>query len=93
MLGLVQGPTELLPVYSSAHLAMIPRLAGWDWESLDPEIRKSFEIALHAGAAMALLLTRRTEIVEEVREFDSRRALVLLLSFLRPPSWDTGSSG
>jgi len=61
---------------------MIPRLAGWDWESLDPEIRKSFEIALHAGAAMALLLTRRTEIVEEVREFDSRRALVLLLSFL-----------
>ena len=61
---------------------MIPRLAGWDWDSLDPELRKSFEVALHAGAAMALLLTRRTEIAEEVRAFDGRRAAVLALSFL-----------
>lgn len=61
---------------------MIPRLAGWDWDSLDPEIRKSFEIALHAGAAMALMLTRRAEIADEIRGFDSRRAIVLLLSFL-----------
>lgn len=82
MLGLVQGPTELLPVSSSAHLTMIPRLAGWGWDSLDPELRKGFEIALHAGAAMALLLTRRTEIAEEIRAFDGRRAAVLSLSFL-----------
>jgi undecaprenyl-diphosphatase len=61
---------------------MIPRLAGWDWEALDPELRKSFEIALHAGAALALIVTRRTEIADEVREFDSRRAAVLILSFL-----------
>ncbi len=78
----MQGPTELLPVSSSAHLAMVPRLAGWDWESLDPELRKSFEVALHAGAAMALLLTRRHEIAEEVAQFDTRRAMVLALSFL-----------
>jgi len=82
ILGLVQGPTELLPVSSSAHLAMLPKLAGWDWERLDPELRKSFEIALHAGAAMALLLTRRKEIAEEVEAFDLRRAVVLALSFL-----------
>jgi undecaprenyl-diphosphatase len=61
---------------------MIPQLADWDWESLDPEIRKSFEIALHAGAAMALLLTRRDEIAGELRAFDTRRAIVLVLSFL-----------
>lgn len=67
---------------SSAHLTMIPRIAGWDWEALDPELRKSFEIALHAGAAMALLVTRRTEIAEEIRGFDSRRAVVLVLSFV-----------
>ena len=60
---------------------MIPRIAGWDWDSLDPELRKSFEVALHAGAAMALLLTRRTEIGEEIRGFDGRRAAVLALSF------------
>jgi len=78
----VQGPTELLPVSSSAHLAMVPRLAGWDWESLDPELRKSFEVALHAGAAIALLLTRRHEIAEEAAAFDVRRAVVLALSFI-----------
>ena len=61
---------------------MLPRLAGWDWERLDPELRKSLEVALHAGAAMALLLTRRKEIVEEVEAFDLRRAVVLALSFL-----------
>ncbi len=77
----MQGPTELLPVSSSAHLTMIPRLAGWDWDSLDPELRKSFEVALHAGAAMALLLTRRGEIAAELRTFDGRRAAVLALSF------------
>ncbi len=60
---------------------MVPRLAGWDWDALDPEIRKSFEVALHAGAAMALLLTRRNEIAEELRSFDGRRAAVLTLSF------------
>lgn len=61
---------------------MLPRLAGWDWERLDPELRKSFEIALHGGAAMALLLTRRREIAEEIEAFDLRRAAVLALSFL-----------
>ena len=82
MLGLVQGPTELLPVSSSAHLTMLPRLAGWDWERLDPELRKSFEVALHAGAAMALLFTRRHEIADELAAIDSRRVSVLALSFL-----------
>ena len=58
-LGAVQGPAELLPVSSSAHLSLIPWLADWDWDSHDAELRKSFEIALHAGAAAALLLGQR----------------------------------
>jgi undecaprenyl-diphosphatase len=41
-LGLVQGPAELLPVSSSAHIVLLPWLAGWDWERIDPELRKSF---------------------------------------------------
>ena len=81
-LGVVQGPAELLPVSSSAHIVLIPWLAGWDWESLDPEVRKSFEVALHAGAAAALLIGQRHAIAEELRSFDDRRALVLGLSFL-----------
>ena len=82
LLGLIQGPTELLPVSSSAHLVLVPWLAGWDLEQLDPEIRKSFEVALHAGAAAALLIGQRRVIADELRAFDARRAAVLLLSFL-----------
>ncbi len=80
-LGLIQGPAELLPVSSSAHLVLVPWLAGWDWDGLDPEMRKSFEVALHAGAAAALLIGQRRVIAGELRSFDARRAAVVMLSF------------
>jgi undecaprenyl-diphosphatase len=79
---MVQGPTELLPVSSSAHLEMVPRLAGWDWEAIDPELRKAFEVALHAGTALAMVVVRRRELVDELSRLDARRASVLVLSFL-----------
>jgi undecaprenyl-diphosphatase len=81
-LGLVQGPAELLPVSSSAHIVLVPWLAGWDWDGIDPELRKSFEVALHTGAAAALLIGQRRLIAEELRRFDGHRALLLALSFL-----------
>jgi undecaprenyl-diphosphatase len=81
-LGVVQGPAELLPVSSSAHIVLIPWLAGWRWEELDSEVRKSFEVALHAGTAAALLIGQRREIADELRSFDRHRALLLALSFL-----------
>jgi undecaprenyl-diphosphatase len=83
-LGAVQGPAELLPVSSSAHLSLLPWLAGWPWHQLDPEARKSFEVALHAGAAAALLIGQRRLIAEELRQFDARRAAVVALSFVPP---------
>jgi undecaprenyl-diphosphatase len=79
-LGAVQGPAELLPVSSSAHLILIPWLAGWNWDRLDPELRKSFEISLHAGAAVALVVGQRDVIASELRSFDSRKASVLAMS-------------
>lgn len=81
-LGLVQGPAELLPVSSSAHIVLIPWLAGWRWDGIDRELRKSFEVALHGGTAVALLGGQRRMIASELREFDARRAVVLSLSFL-----------
>ncbi len=45
-------------------------------------MRKSFEVALHGGAAVALLIGQRQTILEELRSFDGGRALVLGLSFL-----------
>jgi undecaprenyl-diphosphatase len=80
-LGFVQGPAELLPVSSSAHIVLVPWLLGWDWDAIDPEVRKSFEVALHTGAAAALLVGQRRLIAEELRAFDAHRALLLVLSF------------
>lgn len=67
---------------SSAHLTMLPRLAGWDWERIDPELRKSFEVALHGGAALAMMVIRRNEIKAELKDFDLRHGAILALSFL-----------
>jgi undecaprenyl-diphosphatase len=41
-------------VSSSAHLALLPRLLGWDYANLPGAARKSFEVALHAGSAPVL---------------------------------------
>src|SRR4051812_44914280 len=53
-LGLIQGATELLPVSSSAHIAALPQLLRWSVASWEPERRKELEVALHAGALLAL---------------------------------------
>ncbi len=81
LLGAVQGPAELLPVSSSAHLNLIGWLAGWERGGVDPELRKSFEVALHAGTAAALLIAQRELIARELRDLDLRRLSVIALSF------------
>ena len=50
VLAIIQGLTEFLPISSSAHLALVPWLFGWK----DPGL--SFDIALHAGTLLAILL-------------------------------------
>jgi undecaprenyl-diphosphatase len=80
----VQGPAELLPVSSSAHIQLLPWFAGWPWDELDPEERKAFEVALHAGAAAALVVGQRRLMARELRMLDSRRLAVIALSFVPP---------
>jgi undecaprenyl-diphosphatase len=63
MLGVLQGPTELLPISSSGHLTLAPWLLGWDWTGVDAELRKAFEVTLHSGAAAALLVASSDELV------------------------------
>jgi len=53
-LGLLQGPSELLPISSSAHTRLIPWLAGWEREGRGAQQGRSFEVALHGAAALAL---------------------------------------
>ena len=82
VLGAVQGPTELLPVSSSAHLRIVPWLLGWDLDEVSAEDRKAFEVAVHGGAALALLIGQRRLIVDELRRLDGRRIAVIACSFL-----------
>jgi undecaprenyl-diphosphatase len=50
VLGLVQGATEFLPVSSSGHLILVPRLLGW------PDQGLAFDAAIHLGTVLALLI-------------------------------------
>src|SRR5207253_1540743 len=68
-LGVLHGPAELLPVSSSAHTTLVPWLLGWSYPDLDAELRKAFEVALHAGTAAALLIGLRDEGADAARGF------------------------
>jgi undecaprenyl-diphosphatase len=48
LLGIVQGITEFLPISSSAHLSIVPRLLGYATPTL------AFEILLHFGTLAAV---------------------------------------
>src|SRR4051794_41892465 len=83
-LGLLQGPAELLPISSSGHLVLVPALLDWSYVELDDELRKSFEVALHAGTALALLIALRGEVAEVLRSLDARRLGRHALEFIPP---------
>ena len=57
LLGIVQGLTEFLPVSSSAHLRIIPALAGWE----DPGA--PFTAIVQIGTLFAVLFYFRKDIV------------------------------
>src|ERR1700689_4348517 len=50
ILAVVQGLTEFLPISSSAHLILIPDLLHW------PDPGLAFDVALHLGTLIAVLL-------------------------------------
>jgi undecaprenyl-diphosphatase len=83
-LGTLHGPAELLPVSSSAHTTLVPWLLGWPYSRLDPELRKAFEVALHAGTAAALIVGLRDEVAEAARGLDRRRLTLIVGSFVPP---------
>lgn len=75
LLGVVQGLTEFVPISSSGHLVLLPRLFGWS----DPGL--AFDVAAHLGTLLAVLVYFRREWLAVVRGFFS--------SFrVRPSRWD-----
>ncbi|MFZ4515678.1 MAG: undecaprenyl-diphosphate phosphatase [Acidimicrobiia bacterium] len=56
ILGIVQGLTEFLPISSSGHLTVIPQLFGWTELTSNPSLNKTFDVALHLGTLIAVVV-------------------------------------
>lgn len=63
LLGALQGVAEFLPVSSSGHLALAQRWLGVDAEAAG----HSFNIVVHAGTMLAVLLVYRRDLFDLVR--------------------------
>lgn len=68
LLAIVQGITEFLPISSSAHLILPAQVLGWRDQGL------AFDVAVHLGSLLAVLLALRQEVLAIVT--GSLRALV-----------------
>lgn len=58
VLAIIQGITEFLPISSSAHLLLPAELLGWKAQGL------SFDVAVHVGSLLAVILYFRKDIVD-----------------------------
>jgi undecaprenyl-diphosphatase len=56
ILAVVQGLTEFLPVSSSGHLVLAPRLLGWQDQGL------AFDVAVHVGTLLGVLIYFRRDL-------------------------------
>jgi undecaprenyl-diphosphatase len=76
ILGIVQGITEFLPVSSTAHLILFPWFFNWGGEvdSL------TFDISLHAGTLLALLLCFRKDWITLITKKQRLFVLIILAS-------------
>jgi undecaprenyl-diphosphatase len=78
VLGLVQGLTEFLPVSSSGHLILVPRVFGW------PDQGLAVDAALHLGTLAALVAYFRGELIDLLTGALSRRLIFVLAAATVP---------
>ena len=64
LLGVIQGLAEFLPISSSGHLALAQHLLG-----VNTEVPAFFDVLLHLGTLLAVLVAYWGDVVEIVREF------------------------
>ena len=67
ILGVTQGATELLPVSSSGHLILVPWAAGWTYLADHPDFNKTFDVALHLGTLVAVVIYFWSDVVRLIR--------------------------
>jgi undecaprenyl-diphosphatase len=66
ILGVTQGATELLPISSSGHLILVPWAAGWRYLEDHPDFNKTFDVALHLGTLVAVIIYFWNDVVRLV---------------------------
>ena len=64
LLGIIQGLAEFLPISSSGHLALAQHLLG-----INTEVPAFFDVLLHLGTLLAVLVAYWGDVVEIVQEF------------------------
>ena len=62
LLGILQGITEFLPISSSAHLILVPALAGWADQGV------AFDLAVHVGTLLAVILYFHRDVTALARD-------------------------
>jgi undecaprenyl-diphosphatase len=67
VLGLIQGFSEFLPISSSGHLLLVPWLFGWN-DFSDVSVEKAFNVSLHLGTLIAVVIYFRHDLVRYVRD-------------------------
>lgn len=60
VLGAIQGASEFLPISSSGHLVLLPRLFGWE---IDSAVLLPFAVVLHWGTLLALAAAFRSDLM------------------------------
>lgn len=87
-LSVTQGITEFLPISSSAHLVLVPKLTNW------PDQGVLFDLGVHVGTLFAVMIYFRKEVFMLLKGFknfllgrftDSDTRLFLLLSLSTLP--------
>lgn len=70
VLGIIQGITEFLPISSSGHLVVVPYILNWDYQG------KAFDVALHAGTAIAVVAFFWQDWVDIIKKAFAKKAKI-----------------